>query len=330
MKKTLLSLIVATSFCASISAQAEVIRIAHDNQLDTPLHKSLVQFKNELESQPSLDLQVEIFESGQLGSVSEVTEMVQNGNIQMTAAASVLLAPYIPEFNVLDLFFLFDDENHAHKVLDSETGGQVLLDAMESKGFKGLGFGEVGFRHMTSNLGPISDENILGEVRLRSANNPMQITAWESVEATPIPLAWGEIYTSLQQNLINSQESAAFSVSSMRFNEVQNYLTLSGHIYTNFVWFMNDKMFKGLNSTQQEALIKSANKAIDYQRQLSMEANTNVVEELKESGMKVSVMPDSLKAVMAEKMNGAIKSKLRDRTGHALFDQVINTVENLR
>ena len=330
MKKILTSIFVATACLASVSIQAEVIRIAHDNQVDTPLHQSLVQFKTALESQPSLDIQVEIFEAGQIGGVSEVTEMVLNGNIQMTAGASVLLSPYIPEFNVLDLFFLFDDEAHAHRVLDSKDGGQAILAAMKSKGFKGLGFGEVGFRHMTSNLGPISDKSTLENVRLRSANNPMQIAAWESVGATPIPLAWGEIYTSLQQNLINSQESAASSVSSMRFNEVQDYMTISGHIYTNFVWFMNDKFFNNLNKTQQKGVLKASEEAIDYQRKLAMEANTNVVDELKRTGMKVSVMPSSLTSIMAKQMNGAIKDDLRKRTGPELFDQVLDAVERLR
>lgn len=330
MNKTITSIILATTCWAATAVHAQVIRIAHDNQLDTPLHKSLVQFKNELENQSDLGLQVEIYEGGQLGGVAEVTDMVQNNNMQMTAAASVLLAPYIPEFNVLDLFFLFDDEAHAHRVLDSDTGGMALLDAMAPRGFKGLGFGEVGFRHMTSNLGPINDEETLARVRLRSADNPMQIAAWRSVDATPIPLAWGEIYTSLQQNLINSQESAAFSVFSERFYEVQSHMTQSGHIYTNFVWFMNAGFFNRLSEAQQQAVLEAADRAIDYQRELALESNTNVVGQLEDLGVEVSVMPDSLKAVMAEKMNGAVRNQLRERTGPALFDQVIDTVERLR
>lgn len=330
MNKKLTSVLIATTCWAFTAAHADVIRIAHDNQLDTPLHKSMVQFKNELEDQDDLGLSVEIYEGGQLGSVAEVTDMVQNNNMQMTAAASVLLAPYIPEFNVLDLFFLFDDEVHAHQVLDSETGGEALLDAMTSRGFKGLGFGEVGFRHMTSNLGAINSEEVLGNVRLRSANNPMQIAAWNAVEATPIPLAWGEIYTSLQQNLINSQESAAFSVKTERFYEVQSNMTLSGHIYTNFVWFMNADFFDGLSEAQQEAVESAAKRAIAYQRELAMEANNQVVGELESMGVEVSTMPDSLKAVMAERMNGAVREQLRERTGPELFDQVIETVERLQ
>lgn len=330
MNKKLTSILITTACLAFGSANAEVIRIAHDNQLDTPLHKSLVKFKNELESQKNLDLSVEIYEGGQLGGVSEVTDMVQINNMQMTAAASVLMAPYIPEFNVLDLFFLFNDEAHAHRVLDSETGGKALLEAMSSRGFKGLGFGEVGFRHITSNLGPIDSEEVLSKVRLRSANNPMQIAAWRSVSATPIPLTWGEIYTSLQQNLINSQESAAFSVKSERFNEVQSNMTLSGHIYTNFVWFMNADFFNGLTTAQKNAIEEAASKAIAYQRDLAMKANNDVIGEMESLGVKVSSMPDSLKGVMAERMNSAISEEIRKRTGPELFDQVLDTVKRLK
>lgn len=330
MNKILKPALIVITFLAFSESHAEVIRVAHDNQIDTPLHKSLVRFKNEIEGQGDLGLSVEIYEGGQLGGVSEVTNMVQANNMQMTAAASVLLAPYIPEFNVLDLFFLFDDEAHAHRVLDSDAGGGALLDAMESRGFKGLGFGEVGFRHMTSNFGPINSEEALGNVRLRSADNPMQISAWEAVGATPIPLAWGEIYTSLQQNLINSQESAAFSVKSERFYEVQSNMTLSSHIYTNFVWFMNADFFNGLSEAQQAAVEEAAKRAITYQRELAAEANTRVISELEELGVEVSTIPDSLKDFMANRMNGAIREQLRERTGPELFDQVVDTVKRLR
>lgn len=329
MNKILTSVLMSSVMLAASSVHAEVIRIAHDNQADTPLHKALVKFKEDLEAE-EVDLGVEIYEGGQLGGVAEVTDMVQNNNMQMTAAASVLLAPYIPEFNVLDLFFLFDDEEHAHRVLDSEDGGEALLDAMTSRGLHGLGFGEVGFRHITSNLGPIDSEEALGNVRLRSANNPMQIAAWEAVGATPIPLAWGEIYTSLQQNLINSQESAAFSVKSQRFYEVQSHMTMSGHIYTNFVWFMNAEFYEGLTEEQQQAVEVAADQAIAYQRELAMEANNQVIGELEELGVEVSEMPDSLKEVMAERMNGAVREQLRDRTGPELFEQMVDAVERLR
>lgn len=330
MNKLFTMIMATTTLFAASTIHAQTIRIAHDNQVDSPLHKSLVQFKNDLENNQDLGLTVEIYEGGQLGGVSEVTDMVQNNNMQMTAAASVLLAPYIPEFNVLDLFFLFEDEAHAHRVLDSDTGGKVLLDAMSSHGFKGLGFGEVGFRHMTSNLGPITDEETLARVRLRSADNPMQIAAWRAVDATPIPLAWGEIYTSLQQNLINSQESAAFSVYSERFYEVQSNLTLSGHIYTNFVWFMNEGFFNGLSEQQQEAVLSAAESAIEYQRELAQKSNSDVVVELEELGVEVSTMPESLTELMAERMNDAVRDRLRERTGEELFDQMLETVERLR
>lgn len=124
---------------------SNVIRLAHDSQETSPVHKAMLHFEKELESRSNGELEVEIYPARQLGDVRETTELVQQGNLQMTFGASVLLSPYVPEFNVLDVFYLFEDEAQAHKALDSDKIGKPLLNSMESKGFHGLGFMEVGF-----------------------------------------------------------------------------------------------------------------------------------------------------------------------------------------
>ena len=202
----------AIRYFADSHVQGNTIRLAHDSKESSPLHRALMAFEQRVESDSRGEIQVELYPGAQLGGVRETTEMVRQGNLQMTAGASVLLTSIVPEFNVLDIFYLFRDAAHAHRALDHPDVGGLLLDAMASKGLKGLGYMEVGFRSITSSKRPITALADIEGLKIRAAANPIQIDAWRALGAAPTPLSWGEIFTSLQQGLINTQESAVYSV----------------------------------------------------------------------------------------------------------------------
>lgn len=202
----------AIRYFADSHIQGNTIRLAHDSKESSPLHRALMAFEQRVESDSGGEIQVELYPGAQLGGVRETTEMVRQGNLQMTAGASVLLTSIVPEFNVLDIFYLFRDAAHAHRALDHPDVGGLLLDAMASKGLEGLGYMEVGFRSITSSKRPITALADIEGLKIRAAANPIQIDAWRALGAAPTPLSWGEIFTSLQQGLINTQESAVYSV----------------------------------------------------------------------------------------------------------------------
>ncbi|WP_428774494.1 TRAP transporter substrate-binding protein [Vibrio sp.] len=331
MKKTIITTLTAICLTsASMNALAtNVIRLAHDSQETSPVHKAMLYFEQELEARSNGELEVEIYPARQLGDVRETTELVQQGNLQMTFGASVLLSPYVPEFNVLDLFYLFDNEQQAHQALDSDKIGQPLLNAMESKGFHGLGFMEVGFRSITNNNQPIDEIDDLKGLKIRSASNPTQIRAWESVGTAPTPLSWGEIFTSLQQGLINAQESAIYSIYAERFYEAQDYLSLTNHIYTNYVLFMNKEFWDSLPAEQQDLVTQVSRETITKQRQLAAKQNQEVIKDLESKGMTVNIVSDQVRNQMKEKMNAAVYQDLRSKTGEKLFDSVIAEIERL-
>ncbi|WP_258186377.1 TRAP transporter substrate-binding protein [Vibrio sp. ZF 223] len=207
--------------------------------------------------------------------------------------------------------------------------GKPLLNSMKSKGFHGLGFMEVGFRSITNNKQPINSIEDLNSLKIRSASNPTQISAWKSVGTAPTPLSWGEIFTSLQQGLINSQESAVYSIYAERFYEAQEYLSLTNHIYTNYVLFMNKEFWDSLPSDQQALINEVSQETIAVQRDLAAKQNQEVIKELEAKGMTVNVVPTDVRAQMKEKMNAAVYQELRSKTGEALFDSVITEIEQL-
>ncbi|USD31414.1 MULTISPECIES: TRAP transporter substrate-binding protein [Vibrio] len=331
MKKTIITSL--TVFGLTISSMntfaSNVIRLGHDSQETSPVHKAMLYFEQELESRSNGELEVEIYPARQLGDVRETTELVQQGNLQMTFGASVLLAPYVPEFNVLDTFYLFDSEEQAHRALDSDKIGQPLLKAMESKGFHGLGFMELGFRNVTNNKKPINTVEDLEGLKIRSAPNPSQINAWKSIGSAPTPLSWGEIFTSLQQGLINAQESSIYSIYAERFYEAQNYLSLTNHIYSNYVLFMNKAFWDSLPADQQALITEITKEAITKQRTWAAQQNQDVIEDLKAKGMTVNEVPEAVREQMKNKMNAAVYQDLRSKTGEQLFDSVIAEIDRL-
>lgn len=314
---------------SSYTNSNNVIRIGHDSKETSPLHKAMLLFEEQVEKNSNGEIIVEIYPARQLGGVRETTELVRQGNLQMTVGASVLLTSIVPEFNVLDMFYLFRDTEHAHRALDDDLIGGALLKEMESKGFHGLGFMEVGFRSITSNKRAINNFTDLQGLKIRAATNPAQIQAWKSVGTAPTPLSWGEIFTSLQQGLINTQESAIYSIYAERFYEAQRYLSLTDHIYTNYVWFANKSFWSGLDESQKAIVNKAARNAIDEQRRLSAVQNQEIIDELKNYGMQVNRVSDEVRASMKASMNGSVRDILREKTGPNLFDSILRSIESL-
>ncbi len=308
---------------------SNVIRIAHDSKESSPLHRALLLFEQQVETDSQGEIVVEIYPARQVGGVRETTELVQQGNLQMTVGASVLLTSIVPEFNVLDMFYLFRDVEHAHRALDSDAIGGLLLKAMENKGFHGLGFMEVGFRSITSNKRSINTFTDLNGLKIRAASNPAQIEAWKSVGAAPTPLSWGEIFTSLQQGLINTQESSIYSIYAERFYEAQEYLSLTDHIYTNYVWFVNKVFWDGLNDQQQAIINRASESAIAKQRILAAELNSQIIGVLEEHGMRINVVDAGVRAEMKLSMNTAVYDALRNKTGPKLFDDIILRINEM-
>ncbi|SMC94215.1 TRAP transporter substrate-binding protein [Primorskyibacter flagellatus] len=308
------------SLATAVAAHAETtVRIAHATPESSPIHQALVYFQDQIQERSDGEMTVELFPGGQLGSVKEVTELVQSGNISMTTGASVLLSATVDELAVLDQFLLFEDEEQARTLLDGEAG-DAISEAMEKRGLKNMGFMELGFRSFTNSRAPLDSFESFEGLRMRSADNPIAIKAWRSVGAVPLPLAWGEIYSSLQQGLIDGQESALSSMVIERFFEVQDYVSLTGHIYWPELWMADLNWFEGLTEDEQALLMEVAAETVDKQRELTAKANAETLDRLKEEGLAINELPAEDKKKLGDTMNGASEADIRAKVGDDFYD----------
>lgn len=310
----------------SAFSQADTtIRIGHATPEVSPIHQSLLYFEKELESRSEGKIQVEIYPGGQLGGVREMTELVQSGSITMTTGASVHLSSTVNELAVLDQFLLFPDEETARGVLDGKAG-KALGEAIENRGLKSMGFMELGFRSFTNNRAPLDSYESFKGLRMRSADNPIAIKAWRSVDAVPVPLAWGEIYSSLQQNLIDGQESALSSMIIERFFEVQKYVSLTKHIYWPELWIANLDWYQDLPSDDRALIDEVARETVVLQRQLTFDTNTKTLDELKAKGLKINSLSDDDRKRLGETMNSSIEADIRKKVGDAFYEDFMNAL----
>lgn len=262
------------------------------------------------------------FPSSGLGGEREVIEGLQLGTIEATIVSSGTLANFVPETGVFDIPFLFRDHGHARAVLDGPIG-QEILGKFDDVGLHGLAWGEQGFRHITNNRNPIETPADVAGLKIRTMENPVHLAAFNAMSAAPTPMAWPEVISSLQQGVIDGQENPLSVIVSVKLNEVQEYLTLSGHVYSPAMLLVSRPFWDGLDDSQKAAFEKAAVEAVTEMRSYVDNVETTGVETLKERGMKVNALSADEKAKFQEAITSAYEGYY-ETYGQDLVDSVVN------
>jgi len=188
---------------------------------------------------------------------------------------------------------LFLSNEHVDKVLDGPVG-RKLLDDLEKANLKGLAFMENGFRNFTNSARPLEKPEDLKGLKFRTMENPVHLASVRSLGAQAVPMSWGEVYTSLQTGVIDGQENPVAIIWVNKMNEVQKYLSLTGHFYSPAPLTMSKKKFDKLKPEWQELFVKAALAAAAYERKTIRDAEKKQVEDLKSWGMDVRTVDKQL------------------------------------
>lgn len=268
--------------------EPRTIKLAHTGSETHQYHIAAAEFKEILESNEDVDMTVEIHPNASLGSEGEAVEQVISGSLEMTTvAADSNLANTIPEMNVFGIPYIFDDKEHAYTALDGEPG-QNLLDLAEDKGMKGLDYWEVGMRHLTNDSSEIVEPEDASGLSIRV--QPAEV--WEehmrALGANPTPVDFNELYSALDQGVVDGQENPLPTIESMKFYEVQNYVSLTGHTYSPAVTLINLEYYEGLSDVEVEALESAVAEAKEYQRNFLEEKEQEIVTLLEDEGVTIT------------------------------------------
>lgn len=268
-------------------AQERTIRWGHLQNKDHPVSLGANKFGQIVEKNSGGKLKFREFPSSSLGSESQQQSALQGGTQEMMSASTTTLAGIVKEFGVFDFSFLFANEREADAMLDGPIGKR-LLERLPAHGLVGLAYWENGFRNVTNSKRPITKPEDLAGLKIRVMQNPVYLETFKAVDANPVPMAFGELFTALETKTVDAQENPYSIILGNKFNEVQKYLTITRHTYNSFIVLMSKKFWDSLSPTERKIVQDAAIEARTYERQVSRAAANKDLEALKAKGMQVN------------------------------------------
>ncbi len=269
-------------------AQAQTaLRFAHPVP-ETDLQQDLaLEFKRLVEEGTDGEITVQIFPSGQLGNDQQMIDGTRSGIIDLTLVGLNNYTGLVPEAGAFELPFIFPTREEAYRALDGAPGDAVAAE-LEANGLKLLGYPENGYRNMTNDRGPIRVPEDLAGLRMRVNNSKALNDMFALLDANPQQLPVAELYTALETGVVDAQDHPIGIVASFKFNEVQDYLSLTQHAYAALGLTMNKARFDSLTPEQQQVITEAATAAVDMQRAMVAEREEEMIAGLEEEGMEVN------------------------------------------
>jgi tripartite ATP-independent transporter DctP family solute receptor len=257
-------------------------------------------FAREVEKRTQGRYKVQNFYSGALGAERESIEALQLGTLDLTMTSTGPVPNFVPEVAIFDIPFLFRDYAHARAVLDGPIG-QAMLAKFPPKGLVALAWGENGFRHMTNSKHPVVQPEDLKGLKMRTMENPVHIQAYKAFGIIPTPMAFTEVFTALQQGTVDGQENPLSVIESAKLDQVQKYLTLTGHVYSPALILVSKAQWDKLSAADRQAFLDAAKEAVKADRARIDADERKAVADLEAKGMQVVAHIDKAKyqAVLA-------------------------------
>jgi tripartite ATP-independent transporter DctP family solute receptor len=277
-------------------------------------------FAREVDKRTGGRYKIQTFYSGSLGGERESVEAVQLGTQELTFTSTGPVPNFVPEVAILDIPFLFRDYAHARATLDGPIG-QDLLAKFPSKGIVALAWGENGFRHMTNSKRAVNAPDDLKGLKMRTMENPVHIQAYKAFGIIPTPMAFPEVFTALQQGTVDGQENPLSVITASKFEQVQKFLSLTGHVYSPALILMNKGQWDKLSAADKQAFSDAAKEAAKANRARVDDDEKKAVADLRSKGMNVVETLDKSKFQAAL---GPTYAEFGKRFGQDNIDRIRN------
>lgn len=310
-------LLLLLSACSNFQDR-KVLYLAHSLPTSHPVHLGILDMQKFLNEKSGGKLQIKVFPDGQLGSEREVLELLQIGSIAITKVSASALSNFAPEYQVMVVPYLFRDDEHLWKNLEGEVGKQLLESGSEYL-LRGLCFYDAGARSFYTKSKAINSPDDLDGMKIRVQNDQMSVSMANTLGASATPMAFSELYTALQQNVVDGAENNIPSFVSSNHFEVCKYYTFDEHTMIPDVVIIGTKFWDALSDQEKEWLEAAAAESVVKQKEYWKQTIIDNMEMLKKNGVQF-FYPE--KEAFVEKSKPMMQRMMQDPKMKAIIDKI--------
>ncbi len=317
----ILTLLVAVSLLLNACREhssVKILKLAHVLDTSHPVHRAMEFMAHRLYQLSNGTMRIDIYPSGQLGAERELIELLQIGSLAMTKVSASPMESFVPEMKIFSLPYVFRNDQHLWKVLNSSIGQKLLLDCQKYR-IRGLCYYDAGSRSFYTTRKAIHQPKDLKGLKIRVMKSQTSMEMVQALGAAATPIAWGELYTALQQGVVDGAENNPPSFYLSHHYEVCKYYTLDEHTYIPDVLLISTHVWNSLNPQQQQWLMQAVQESVYKQRELWKQASDYALQQVQKAGVQV-IYPN--KALFKQ----AVRPLLERYKGTALY-QLIQQIQ---
>ena len=319
----------ASALVLAGAAQAETIRVAGNFATDHSSSVAMESFAATLTELSGGAFEVNLFPARQLGGAAENVQAVKLGAVQIVWVGTAYLTRTVPELEIVGLPFQFESREEAFGILDGPVG-EALDEKLAAQDIMSLGYMELGFRQMTNSVRPIETLEDIAGLKIRLQPNETHLATFRALGANPLAMDVNELYSALEQKVVDGQENPFSIIQVAGYPEVQEYVSNTGHFFDFISVVANKDWFDGLSAEQQGWVTQAMDMAVAEQRKLAEEQDGAALDKIIEMGMTYTeVSPELAAALRATVAGVAAETKARlDPALVALLDAEMSAVSN--
>lgn len=274
-----------TSSNAEGGAESVSLRLAHNQPEDHPIHTSLVELTELTAENSEGAVEIELFPNGQLGDERGVIELVKSGTLDMAKVSASALESFDSNYAIFSLPYVFQSEEHYFQVMDNSESVQEIFQNTRDEGFFAVGWYTGGQRSIYTADKEVSSPAEMDGMKIRVQESPTSISMIEAMGGAPTPMSFGEVYTSLQQGVIDGAENNETALTNNKHGEVAKAYTYTEHQYVPDVLIVSTSMWDGLSDDQQQAISEAAVESSESHKEVWAQAIEAAIADSKEMGV---------------------------------------------
>lgn len=305
------------------SAEPVVLRIGHGNADDYPVSQALAVFAEKAAEYTNEEVEVQVFNNGVLGQERDCIEGVKLGTMEMARVNCGNMASFVNELNAFSLPFIFRDSDHYWNVLNGEVG-DFFIKKFEEKGYKLICWYDEGARNIYNKNNFVTSVEDMEGLKIRVMGAQSIKDGFKALGASPTPMNFGEVYTSLQQNIIDAAENNFASLFTSKHYEVAPYISDTAHLRIPGVLIMNTKVYNSLTEDQKSGLMKAAKESQDWDIKAFKDNEAIYLQKCIDDGAKFKALTDKERADMIE-LCQPVFEKYKDELGSGIVEKILNT-----